>query len=135
MLVCTVFCACEKTGDFQPRRKFLRESRRGVRTECVPVWELKSEKREKQEESCFDELWSPGGATHTLSNPAVFPNLGNFPGFTEAGPKKKTKPKNPSRPSTYLRTVELKGSGKNPKELVLFNCVAGNPLVFFRFIE
>lgn len=40
MLIYIVFRACEKTGDFQPRLQFPRESRPGMKSECIPVRKL-----------------------------------------------------------------------------------------------
>lgn len=73
------------TGAFQPRLTFPRESRQGMRT-CLETGAFDEHEQENQEENCFDTPWSPGGATHTLSNLTVSPNLGNyFLWFTETG--------------------------------------------------
>ena len=137
LLVYIVFCACGKTGDVQPRLTFPRESRPGMRTECIPVWKLEpwrnTNKRTKNKTvliSCGHQV-----ALHTRCQIQQFFKPGAFFGFSEAETKQNKKQVGPGRGGGLERGGKKKKTQNLPSLIVWAIKTLENPLVFWGSIE
>lgn len=138
-----MLCACEKTGDVQPRLTFPRESRPGMRTERIPVW--KPEPLINTGTGNKTALISYGHqvALHTRCQIQQFFKPGAFfSGFFKAETKQQNKTQvgpGRTRISAWGGGVERGGEKKKPQNLPSLIMWAvktlENPLVFGGFMS